>query len=107
MCSNDVYITRIFTANDGFTVLALNEENDDKIFTRVVKSRLEEDGFSPLMPAELKVRKSVILTRVDDEIYGKDEVDTEEELRVKNIWIQDELDLVYKFPNSNTIKLIF
>ena len=59
----------MFTANDGFAVLALNEEHGDKIFTRDVKSKLEEDGFNPLMPAELRVKMSVILTRADNTIY--------------------------------------
>ena len=105
LCRNDVHITRIFTAHDGFAVLAINEDHGDKIFSRVVKSTLEDEGFNPLMPAELKVKKSVILTRVDEVIYDNDEVDIGEQLMAKNIWIQDELHSVYKFPNSNTIKL--
>ena len=85
LCSNEVHITRVFTANDGFTVLALDEEHGDKIFTRHVKSKLEEEGFTPLMPAELRVKKSVILTRVDDAIYDWGEVEILDEIKTKNI----------------------
>ena len=106
LCSNEVHVTRVFPAKDGFTVIALNEDHGDKIFSRAVKSILEE-GYNPLMPAELKVKKSVILTRVDEVIYEKDIDEIAEELMAKNSWIEDELDLAYKFPNSNTIKLTF
>ena len=107
LCSHEVRVTRVFHANDGFTVLALNEEYGDKIFSNDVKSRLVEGGFTPMMPAELRVKKSVILTRVDDAIYewGTDEIF--EELKEKNTWIGEDLDTIYKFPNSNTLKLTF
>ena len=107
LCTNEVHVSRVFTANDGFTILAISEEHADKIFTREIKNRLEEEGFNPLMPADLKVKKSVILTRVDDAIYDWGEVEIAEELTEKNSWIGYELEIVYKFPNSNTIKLTF
>ena len=57
LCRNEVHITRVFTGHDGFTVLTLDEVHGDKIFTREVKTDLEEDGFNPLMPADLRVKK--------------------------------------------------
>ena len=38
ICSNEIHITRIFTGNDGFTTLSINEEHADKIFTKEVKN---------------------------------------------------------------------
>lgn len=93
--------------NDGFTILALNEEYAEKIFTRDVKSRLEEDKFSPLMPAELRVRKSVILIRVGDVIYEWEEDEITDELKIKNTWMDDKLLSIFKFSNSNTLELTF
>ncbi len=44
---------------------------------------------------------------MDDVIYewGTDEII--EELQSKNEWIGDEIDSIYKFPTSNTIKITF
>ena len=39
LCSNEIHIARIFTANDGFTTLTINEEHVDKIFTKEIKNR--------------------------------------------------------------------
>ena len=60
------------------------------------------------MPPELKVKKSVIITRVDDLIYDcwKEEEIADELIR-KNEWIGDKVDSVFKFPNSSTIKVTF
>ncbi len=105
--SHDVETYRVFPANDGFTVVTADEENGDKIFTNEVKSKLVDEGFNPIMPHELKIKKSVIVTRVDDAVYERGENDIIREFKDKNIWVGDDLDSIYKFPNSNTIKLTF
>ena len=55
----------------------------------------------------LRVKKNVVLTRVDDAIYELGQEDITEELKLKNNWISDELDSLYKLPNSNTLKITF
>ena len=55
--------------NDGFAVIPNSEPDSEKIFKRNVTDELDQDGFSPLLPADLRVKKSVILTRVDNVIY--------------------------------------
>ncbi len=59
------------------------------------------------MPPELKTKKSIIITRVDDAIdeYGENQM--KEEFKDKNTWIGDDLDSIFRFPDSNTIKLTF
>ena len=54
-----------------------------------------------------KSQKSVIVTRVDDAVYERTENDIIREFKDKNIYVGDDLDSIYKFPNSNTIKLTF
>ncbi len=108
LCLDEVHITGIIKANDGFVVPPLSEVPRDKIFTREVKNKLEQNGFSPLTPAEVKVKKSVILTKVDDFIYDNAADAILEELSLRNHWIgDDKLDSVYKFPNFSTIKVTF
>ncbi len=61
------------------------------------------------MPAAMKVKKkkSVIITRVDGMIYDWGEEEIFNELISKNNWIGEEIDSIYKFPNSSTIKITF
>lgn len=68
---------------------------------------MEQDGFTLLMPAELKVKESVMVTRVDGMMYVWEEEEIANELLAKNNWIGDELDSMYKFLNSSTIKITF
>ena len=106
LCCKEIHVTKIFDVLDGFAVLTLNEEHVDSIFTKEVRQKLEKYGYQPNMPPELKVKKSVIITRVDDLIYDWKEEEIAEELIRRNEWIGDELDSVIKFPNS-TIKVTF
>ncbi len=108
ICSNDIEISRVYTAHDGFAVLTVNEHHADCIFQSERKNELESNGFYAVMPPDLKAKKSVIIPRVDDLIYDNDILDIGEELLKHNTWIGNEdLCSVYKFPNSSTIKLTF
>lgn len=58
------------------------------------------------MPPDLKVKKSIIITRVDEHIYERGE-EIIDELFIHIAWIGDEIQSVYKFPNSPTLKVTF
>ena len=59
------------------------------------------------MPPELKRKKSIIITRVDDIIYDRSIDEIADELANENTLIGEEIDSIYKFPSSNTIKVTF
>ncbi len=107
LCSREIEISRIITANDGFAVVTVNEQNADNIFIAEVRQELALHDFAPVMPPELKAQKSVIIPRVDELIYDWSIIEIGEEFLRKNTWIGEELENVYKFPNSPTIKLTF
>jgi len=107
LCTKEIHITKIFDTNDGFAVLTLNEDHADTIFNREVREDLESNGYQPIMPPELKVKKSVIITKVDDIIFDWSIEEIADELILKNEWIGEELDSVFKFPNTPTIKITF
>lgn len=44
----------------------------------------------------MKVQKSVIVTRHDDEQYEKSEEEVKKEVSSKNQWIGDDVDTVFK-----------
>lgn len=104
---NQIQITRVFNANDGFVVLSYNDEHSDKIFSKGIKEILDKNGFSPILPPELKVKKSVIVSRVDYLVYDWGETDIVEELKAKNPWAEDGIESVFKFSNSTTLKITF
>lgn len=106
LCSNGIHVTKIFTAFDGFAVLLLNEDHADTIFSTKIKEELQKYDFQPLLPPELKVKKSVIVTRLEDLIYERDEEAIKQELINNNTWI-DDIEAIYKFPRSSTIKITF
>ena len=107
LSKKDIEISRIITTNNGFAVLTINEHHADSIFHNDTKTELDAHGFTAYMPPELKVKKCVIIPRVDDIIYEKHIVDIGEELQKQNTWIGEDLIDVYKFPRSPTVKLTF
>ena len=107
LCGKEIHVTKVFDANDGFAVLLLNDDHANKIFEKETKKSLEDNGFTPLMPPALKVKKSIILNRLDDIIYEHNEEEIKDEIILKNEWIGDGLENIFKFPNSSTIKMTF
>ena len=67
---------------------------------------LKKTSF-PLMPPELRAKKSVIIPGVEDVIWEYNDEGIMAEIETRNTWIRDELESVYKFPNTQTLKLTF
>ena len=107
LCKNEIHVTKVIDAHDGYAVLLLNEAHAEHVFIKKVKEELQQNDFSSLMPPDLKVKKSVIASRLDDLIYERSEEEIFNELSSQNQWIGDDLDSIFKFPNSNTIKITF
>ena len=104
---NDADITKVFDATDGFAVLLLNDDHTDHLFAAEVKNELQANGFSPIMPPKLRAKRSAIISRVDELIYCRNQEEMTDELISHNTWIGDEIENVFKFPNSNTINISF
>ncbi len=107
LCSRNIETNRIITTNDGFVVITVNEHHADSIFKAEARQEHITREFQPVMPPELNAKKRIIIPRVDDLIYEWSSADIEQELIRKNTWIGGELESVFKFPNSPTIKIIF
>ncbi len=107
LSSRDIEVTGFIAINDGFIALTLNEHHADCIFNTDTKTELERHGFNPIMPPQFKAKRSVILPRVDEIIYGKHTVDIGEELQKCNPWIGEDIVDIYKFPKSPTLKITF
>lgn len=90
----------MITTNDGFVEITVKEQRADSIFIRDIKTDLTSNRVTVLMPPELKAKKSVVITRVDDVIYERDSADIRKEIVNKNPWIDEEVESIFKFPTS-------
>ncbi len=95
LSSKCIHVVKASTANDGFAILTLNEDHAEKLFTNETKTQLESNGFTASMPPDLMVKKSVIVTKVDEHIYDRDEEEIVDELLIHNTWIGDEIHSLY------------
>ena len=101
LSSNDIYVTRLITSGDGFIALT-PEEDLDKLFNNVIDKKREEHGYTPIIPPQLKVLRSVLLFRVDNYIFENNEQDIKEEIEARNEWI-GEIAKVHKFPRGSIL----
>ena len=81
LCRKYIEISRITATHDGFVVLTVDEHSADSLFLHDTKNELMSKDFSPIMPPEMRAKKSIIIPRVDDVIYEQNVVDIGEELR--------------------------
>ena len=107
LARNNVYAPRIITLDDGYAVLTYNDEDVDRIFQEVCREELRKKDFTAQMPYEVRARKTILMFRLDDYVYQNNENDIAKELMDKNSWAKDEVETLFKFPRSNTIKVTF
>lgn len=58
------------------------------------------------MPPELKAKRNVIIFNAD-ECISEDRRKIKEEIMTKNIWAEDVMENVCKFPKGNTFKVAY
>lgn len=102
--SNDVYVTSIIPANDGFVVLTSSDTELDKIFNNHTDKQLEDYEIYPQIPPHLRENWSTLMFRVDRLIYDNTEADSKEEMITQNDWI-GQISKVHKFLRGNTVKV--
>ena len=107
LATNQIYATRIIELQDGYVVLTLNDEEVDKIFQEGCKKKLEDESFTPLLPPELRAKRTVLIFNVDNQVYSHSEEEIQEEFTTRNQWLKDGINSVYKFPRNNIIKISF
>lgn len=78
----------------------------DKVFNQNIHKQLMDKSYSPILPLQLKANRSVLVFRVDNYIFMHNEAEIMEEIIYHNEWVE-EINQVYKFPNSNTLKISF
>ena len=100
----NIRVTSIRVVEDGYLLYFPTSEEADRLFLPSVIAALAAMDLEPMMPAELKARRSVILGNVDNSIYDNQEEIIKEEIYKSNEWAR--VKEVKKFRNS-TLKVIF
>ena len=106
LSENIIYAIKLIPINDGFILLTRTDDEVDKVFKSDCQKTLQQQGFEPILPPELRAKRTVILLNVDDYIASKSEQEIEEELIRENGWIEG-IDIIFKVPKSRHIKLGF
>ncbi len=107
LSANIIYATRIITVQDCFIVLTRSDEEVDKIFQQKTQQELTNNRFLPILPPELKAKRTVLIFNTDEYIYNHTEKEIEEELLTKNTWMNEGIDSIFKIPRTKILKVTF
>ncbi|KAK8386683.1 hypothetical protein O3P69_017858 [Scylla paramamosain] len=100
-----IKVTRLIPTHDAIIVLTPTDQDADAIFQDGLPARLAAEGFSALVPPELRAQRTIICFNLDDLVYENSPEDIAVEVRDQHTWAEAET--VYKFPRSSTIKITF
>ena len=106
ICANfKIKIEKIIPINIDFLIFCSEIHDAEKIFDSEVTAGLSACTFTLLIPPEIKANRSIILRRVDRLICDSSTQVIKSEIETYNDWAK--VPEVVKFPNSNTMKLVF
>lgn len=100
LAKEGVNICNLIPTRDGSIVAVTATENDaDLLLKTNMMKTLGNEGFEPILPPEVRARRTVICQGIDELIYDHSKADIEDEIEEKNTWatVKDS----YKFPPSN------
>ena len=86
-------------------VLCNSSDDFDTLFSYGCISELEAVGCKPILPPDLKVKRSLILRRCDDQILNQREEDIKREIEKQNDCVK--VQEIFKYNSSKNIKVTF
>lgn len=106
ICSkNGVRISRVVDVHDGYVLFCSSLADIDVLFDSKVQDLLQACSMECVTPPQLRANRTVLIRRVDSVIYDNSVSDIKEEIKSRNLWAR--VVDIYKFPNSNTLKVQF
>lgn len=105
-----VNVCKLTTTNDGSLLVVTATEGDaDRLLNNKTMKTLNDAGFDPIPPPELRARRTVICHRVDEIIFDNNAQDITKEIEGKQAWAK--VISTFKFPTNNkhicTLKIEF
>ena len=86
-------------------MLCNSSDDLDTLFSSGCISELEAVGCKPILPPDLKAKRSLIMRRCDDQILNQRDVDIKSEIEKKNDCVK--VQEIFKYNCSKNIKLTF
>ncbi|MPC69229.1 hypothetical protein E2C01_063446 [Portunus trituberculatus] len=102
-----IYATRIILTPDSFIVLTRSDEDIDSIFEKECNETLHVAGFEPILPPEMRAKRTVLVFNTDDYILSHSEDEIKQKIIHKNTWIKQGIDCIFKIPSSKILKIYF
>ncbi len=101
-----IYATKIVITPDGFVVITKDDEEIDNIFAKKIIEKLAAEDYTPIIPPELRAKRTVLLFNVDEVIHNHQENEIIEEITANNLWIPT-IDSIFKIPRTRIMKITF
>lgn len=106
LAKTDIHICNLADTRDGgIVVVTAREEDADSLLSNETVKALKKEGYEPLLPPEVRTRRSILCHGVDQLIYDHTKSDIEDEIEEKNTWAR--VKQVYKFPANNRTTYTF
>lgn len=106
----DVYANELYEAHDGYIINA-SEREVDTVLESTMTRTLQDQGFFPILPPEIKAKRTIICYKVEQTAFEKTNNDIADEIENKQEWAK--VQEAYKFPsgrdniNKNMLKIQF
>ncbi len=107
LSENVIHATTIITVQDGFIVLTRSAEDVHNIFQRKAHNVLSTHRFHPVLPPELRAKRTTLIFNTDEYILNYTEKETEEELLSENQWMEEGIETIFKIPRTKILKITF
>ena len=75
-----VYANALHETKDGLIITTSTDNEADKILEPHIRKKLEEKGFTPILPQEVKSRRTVICQKVEDIAFDNSTNDIADEI---------------------------
>lgn len=105
--NQDVYAIDVHEARDGYIVITSTDEEIDIICSPTCTTRMRMENFSPVLPPQLKAKRTILLFRTDPYIYDNETEEIKQEISAHNEFADGEIEMVFKFPRAKIIKVMF
>lgn len=107
LSQNEIYANKIIVVPDGFIVLTNDESDLDRLFNGTTDRLLIDNDFTPIIPQELKCRRTIVIFNVDTHIYSQEIEDMIQEIMNKNSFTQEQVCDIIKIPRTKIVKVTF
>ena len=92
-------------SSEKFIIECNDADDTDQLFSVDCIKALACIDCRPVLPPDVKAKRTVILRRLDNHIYQQNEDDIVREIQSENSW--SEISSIFKYPKFNSVKITF